>query len=112
LPSNLARPALDFYLRALPDLDAFAKNGLLRALDLLGQAIEHDPHYGPALALSAQCHLIFEVNGWVDDREAARRTVSISLGGRFARPLKTPTSSLWRLSSSDISVRTSTSRSG
>ena len=37
--------ALDLYLRALPDLDAFEKNGLLRALDLLGQAIERDPHY-------------------------------------------------------------------
>jgi hypothetical protein len=32
--------ALDLYLRALPDLDAFEKNRILRALDLLGQAIE------------------------------------------------------------------------
>jgi len=36
--------AYDLYLRALPDLDAVGKNGLLRALDLLGQAIERDPH--------------------------------------------------------------------
>ena len=77
-PSSAARPttdltALDSYLRALPDLDAFAKNGLLRALDLLGQAIERNPHYGPALALAAQCHLIFEVNGWTEDPEATRR---------------------------------------
>ena len=88
-PSSAARPttdltALDSYLRALPDLDAFAKNGLLRALDLLGQAIEHDPHYGPALALAAQCHLIFEVNGWIEDPEAARRT-SIDLARRALR---------------------------
>ena len=55
--------ALDFYLRALPDLDAFGKNGLLRALDLLGQAIERDPNFGPALALAAQCHQGLEVNG-------------------------------------------------
>jgi TolB-like protein len=31
--------ALDFYLRALPDLDAFTRESLLRALDLLEQAI-------------------------------------------------------------------------
>jgi TolB-like protein len=48
--------ALDFYLRALPEWDGFTKNGLLRALDLLGQAIERDPHYGPALAAAACCH--------------------------------------------------------
>jgi adenylate cyclase len=76
--------ALDFYLRALPDLDAFAKNGLLRALDLLGQAIERDPHYGPALALAAQCHLVLEVNGWIDDLNAARRT-SIDFARRALR---------------------------
>src|SRR5580693_6328489 len=58
--------ALDFYLRALPDLDAFDKNSLLRALDLLGQAIERDPHYGPALALAAHCYAGLEVNGWTE----------------------------------------------
>jgi TolB-like protein len=61
--------ALDLYLRALPDLDAFEKNGLLRALDLLGQAIERDPHYGPALALAAHCHQGLEVNGWPKTRK-------------------------------------------
>ena len=66
--------ALDFYLRALPDLDAFGKTGLLRALDLLGQAIERDPHYGPALALAAHCHQGLEVNGWAEDPEATRHT--------------------------------------
>ena len=76
--------ALDFYLRALPDLDAFGKNGLLRALDLLGQAIERDPRYGPALALAAHCHQGLEVNGWTDDPEAARRT-SIDLARRALR---------------------------
>jgi adenylate cyclase len=42
--------ALDLYLRALPDLDAFTKESYLRALDLLEQAIGRDPDYGPALA--------------------------------------------------------------
>jgi pentatricopeptide repeat protein len=66
--------ALDFHLRALPDLDAFGKTGLLRALDLLGQAIERDPHNGPALALAAHCHLGLEVNGWAEEPEATRHT--------------------------------------
>ena len=68
--SDLA--ALDFYLRALSDLDAFTKKSYLRALDLLEQAIERDPGYGPALALAADCHAGLEVNGWTADHEAAR----------------------------------------
>ena len=64
--------ALDLYLRALPNWDAFTKNGLLRALDLLGQAIQRDPRYGPALAVAACCHQALEVNGWAEDPEAAR----------------------------------------
>jgi pentatricopeptide repeat protein len=76
--------ALDFYLRALPDLDAFGQSGLLRALDLLGQAIKRDPHYGPALALAAHCHQGLEVNGWAEDPEATRRT-SVDLARRALR---------------------------
>jgi pentatricopeptide repeat protein len=76
--------ALDFYLRALPDLDGFGKNGLLRALDLLGQAIERDPYYGPALALAAHCHQGLDVNGWAEEPEAARRT-SLDLARRALR---------------------------
>jgi pentatricopeptide repeat protein len=76
--------ALDFYLRALPDLDAFDQSGLLRALDLLGQAIKRDPHYGPALALAAHCHQGLEVNGWTEDPEATRRT-SVDLARRALR---------------------------
>jgi len=76
--------ALDFYLRALPDLDAFDKNSLLRALDLLGQAIERDPNYGPALVLASHCYAGLEVNGWSEDPDAARRT-SIDLARRALR---------------------------
>jgi adenylate cyclase len=76
--------ALDFYLRALPDLDAFTKNSLLRALDLLEQAIEGDPHYGPALALAADCHAGLEINCWAEDSAAARRTC-IDLARRALR---------------------------
>jgi adenylate cyclase len=76
--------ALDFYLRALPDLDAFTKDSLRRGLDLLGQAIERDSHYGPALALAAHCHQGLEVNGGAEDPIAARRT-SIDLARRALR---------------------------
>jgi adenylate cyclase len=76
--------ALDFYLRALPDLDAFTKDSLRRGLDLLGQAIERDPHYGPALALAAHCHQGLEVNGGAKDPMAARCT-SIDLARRAVR---------------------------
>jgi pentatricopeptide repeat protein len=76
--------ALDLYLRALPHLDAFEKNRIVRALYLLGQAIERDPHYGPALALAAHCHQGLEVNGWIEDPEAARRT-SVDLARRALR---------------------------
>jgi TolB-like protein len=53
--------AFDLYLRALRR--QFERNSLVHALDLLGQAIERDPHYGPALALAAQCHQALEVAG-------------------------------------------------
>ena len=76
--------ALDFYLRALPDLDAFTKDSLLRALDLLGQAIKRDPHYGPALALAAHYHQGLEVNRWAEDPEAAKHA-SIELARRALR---------------------------
>jgi adenylate cyclase len=41
--------AYDLYLRALAR--PWDREGIVAALDLLGQAIERDPHYGPALAL-------------------------------------------------------------
>jgi TolB-like protein len=76
--------ALDFYLRALPDLDAFTKESYLRALDLLEQAIGRDPDYGPALALAADCYSGLEVNGWTEDPEAAKRK-SIDFARRALR---------------------------
>jgi pentatricopeptide repeat protein len=76
--------AWDFYLRALPDLDAFTKESYLRALDLLEQAIGRDPDYGPALVLMADCYSGLEVNGWTADPEAARRK-SIDFARRALR---------------------------
>jgi len=48
--------AYDLYLRALSEAASFENDRLRRALEFLGQAIERDPRYGPALALAALCH--------------------------------------------------------
>ena len=77
--------ALDLYLRARRELNASVeKNSIDRALDLLGQAIERDPHYGPALAFAAHCHRWLEVSGCAKDPQAARRT-SMELARRALR---------------------------
>jgi adenylate cyclase len=65
--------AYDLYLQALPHWGSFGKDRILRALDLLGQAIERDQHYGPALASAAYCHQMLAANDWVDDLETNRR---------------------------------------
>jgi TolB-like protein/class 3 adenylate cyclase len=65
--------AYDLYLRGLHHWSTYEKEHVVQALDLLGRAIERDPHYGPALALAAHCHHLLEVNGWIDDLEANRR---------------------------------------
>jgi TolB-like protein len=57
----------DLYLRALPDCYSCNARRLLRALDLLEQAIGRDPGFGPALAAAAGCRQFLGVSGWVDD---------------------------------------------
>jgi len=76
---SAARPtkdlsAYDLYLRALPHQFSFGTDRNTLVIDLLGQAIERDPHYGPALALAAFFHAQLDVNGRTDDREATQRT--------------------------------------
>jgi len=66
--------AYDLYLRALACSLSFEKDQLARALDLLGQAIERDPHYAPALALAANCHQRFSVMNWTEDLDRVRHT--------------------------------------
>ena len=66
--------AYDLYLRALalrfagPD-----REGIVAALDLLRRAIEHDPHYAPALASAALCHIQLYVSGWSTDLDREKR---------------------------------------
>ena len=62
--------AYDLYLRAYAmELSGTAPE----ALRLLDQAIERDPHYGPALALAAVFHGTLWIAGWSEDPEADRR---------------------------------------
>jgi adenylate cyclase len=86
---SAARPthdltAYDLYLQALPEWGSIEKDRSLRALDLLEQAIERDPHYGPALALASHCHCQIAANDWLDGLEATRRE-GIDLARRALR---------------------------
>jgi len=65
--------AYDFYLRALPHLYSWQREGNALALDLLGQAIERDPGYGTALAVAGWSYAQLHVNGWTEDPERDRR---------------------------------------
>jgi TolB-like protein len=74
--------AYDLYLRALAR--PWDKEGIVAALNLLGQAIERDPHYGPALALAARCHQNLHVTGWTKDPESNGRA-GVDLARRALR---------------------------
>ena len=76
--------AYDLYLRALAHSLSYEKDQFTRALELLAQAIERDPNYGPALALAAHCHKGFEVMSWTQDRERVRHT-SLNLARQALR---------------------------
>jgi len=45
----------------------------VRALDLLGQALNRDAHYGLALAQAAHCHMVLDSNGWSENRQRNRQ---------------------------------------
>ena len=47
--------------------------GLSSSAQLLKQAIERDPYFGPALSLAAWCHVQRDTYGWADDRDKNRR---------------------------------------
>jgi TolB-like protein/class 3 adenylate cyclase len=65
--------AYDLYLRALALSFTWQRDAIIRALDLLEQAIERDSHYGPALVDAAFRHFEMHVNGWSENPEASRR---------------------------------------
>ena len=78
--------AYDLYLRALAPIRSgeWEKERYLQALDLLSQAIERDPRYGPALAAAAFCHQALHNAGWTKDASADRRK-GIDLARRALR---------------------------
>jgi TolB-like protein len=59
--------AYDLYLRAIAH-SSVSKAALSSRLDLLEQAIDRDPHYGPALTAAAYCRVFIDINGWTEDR--------------------------------------------
>jgi TolB-like protein len=61
--------AYDLYLRARATASSYEREHLARALDLLEQAIDREPRYGPALALAATYRVDLENYDWADNRE-------------------------------------------
>ena len=78
--------AYDLYLRARAVASTYERNDLAKALELLGQAIAREPHYGLALAVAATYWVDLENYGWIDDREAeANRRTAIDLARQALR---------------------------
>jgi len=65
--------AYDLYLRAVEAARSWEKEGVLHALDLLEQALERDPQYGPALAMASSLQPQILLNNWTNDQDRARR---------------------------------------
>jgi adenylate cyclase len=65
--------AYDLYLRARAQTVSWEREGIMRALDLLGQALTRDADYGLALAMAAHCHMQLSGNGWSEDRQRSRQ---------------------------------------
>ena len=64
--------AYDFYLRALAVFYPVSRDRIFQALGLLEQAISIDPHYGPALARAAICHMRQVYDGWAENPDTNR----------------------------------------
>jgi TolB-like protein len=65
--------AYDLFLRARVHLFSWEREGIMRALDLLGQALTRDAAYGKALAQAAHCHMQLIINGWSEDQQRSRQ---------------------------------------
>jgi adenylate cyclase len=61
--------AYDLYLRARATASSHEREHLARALDLLEQAIDREPRYGPALALAAAYRAGLDNYDWADSRD-------------------------------------------
>jgi len=67
----LLRTLIDREFGARAHLSSWDREGTMRALDLLGQALTRDADYGLALALAALCHL--RLTGWCEDQQRNRQ---------------------------------------
>jgi adenylate cyclase len=65
--------AYDLFLRARAHAFSWERDGIMRALDLLGQALTRDADYGKALAQAAHCHMQLNINGWSEDQQRSRQ---------------------------------------
>jgi adenylate cyclase len=74
----------DLYLRARADAMSWERSRILRALDILGKALDLDPYYGPALVLAAELHQNLDVNGWSEDSQRERQQ-GLDLASRAIR---------------------------
>jgi len=62
--------AYDLYLRALPSINAYTRDGFVDAETMLRRAIALDPSYADALAALAECLVRMTLNGWAADKTA------------------------------------------
>src|SRR5262249_52414637 len=80
-PENLT--AYDFYLRAMQQYYLSSREGLAEAITLARRALELDPRFGLAAALTAHCHTLNVLWGYTSDlqfdREEAIRLHRLAL---------------------------------
>ena len=65
--------AYDLFLRARELYDSHDRSGVIRALELLEQAIARDQCYADALSVAAQCRATLYVGGWTENLDENRR---------------------------------------
>lgn len=70
----------DHYLRGMRYLHQGTKESIVEALTQFGRALQRDPNFASANAMSAWCHVWNKVNGWMTDRPR-----EIAEGARLAR---------------------------
>jgi TolB-like protein len=103
--------AYELYLRALaPSAKGRDKEQIVKVLGHLGQAIERDPYYGPALGLAAICTRTSISPAGPTTRTRAALLALRLLGGRFGSLAITPTSFATLPMCSPISARISLRR--
>jgi len=76
--------AYDLFLQARVARQAVDREGIMRALELAGRALDRDPNFGLALAEATSCQTHIYLSGWTNDLEATRKK-GIDLARRALR---------------------------